>query len=79
MQLFWYVSYVLTSSCVTVLSLLSATVILIFYVFVQVYDITDRESFDAVVGWIEQIKTHADSDISVILLANKCDLEKVLM
>ncbi|CAM9232414.1 unnamed protein product [Heterosigma akashiwo] len=41
-----------------------------------VYDITDRESFDNITHWINQIKEHADSSVNIVLVANKCDARK---
>lgn len=38
-----------------------------------VYDVTDRETFESVEGWIQQIKEHAEADVSLVLVANKCD------
>ena len=39
------------------------------------YDITDRESFQAVQKWMGQVKQHASDSIACILVGNKCDLE----
>jgi len=38
------------------------------------YSITDRNSFENVERWINQIDTHAPSDVSKILIATKSDL-----
>lgn len=40
-----------------------------------VYDITDRNSFDSISSWMEQISQHADVNVNKILIGNKCDLE----
>lgn len=40
-----------------------------------VYDITKRMSFDHVPRWLEELRNHADKNIVIILLGNKCDLE----
>ena len=41
-----------------------------------VYDITNQKSFDDVIKWYEDIKPSGDKDISIVLIGNKCDLEK---
>ena len=41
-----------------------------------VYDITNKQSFDDIQKWYEEIKRSGDKDISIILVGNKCDLEK---
>lgn len=38
------------------------------------YSITDRNSFENVERWINQIDTHAPSEVSKILIATKSDL-----
>ena len=51
-----------------------------------VYDVTDRNSFESISSWMEQIsqveletvsfmEQHADSSVNKILIGNKCDLE----
>lgn len=40
-----------------------------------VYDVTDRGSFDNIANWVAQIGAHADSNISKVLIANKCDVD----
>ena len=40
-----------------------------------VYDITDKNSFDNVEKWYEEVKKIADKDILIILIGNKNDLE----
>ncbi|KAK7099720.1 hypothetical protein V1264_022785 [Littorina saxatilis] len=44
--------------------------------FILMYDVTNEESFNAVQDWCTQIKTHAWSNASVVLVGNKCDLEE---
>ncbi|KAF6152109.1 hypothetical protein GIB67_031431 [Kingdonia uniflora] len=39
-----------------------------------VYDITKRQSFDHVPRWLEELRSHADKNIVIILLGNKSDL-----
>lgn len=39
-----------------------------------VYDITKRQSFDHVAGWVEELRGHADSSIVIMLVGNKGDL-----
>ena len=40
----------------------------------MVYDVSDRKSFESVSTWMNMIEQQADSDISLILVGNKCDL-----
>eukprot|EP01112_Ceratiomyxa_fruticulosa_P007868 TRINITY_DN2047_c0_g4_i1.p1 TRINITY_DN2047_c0_g4~~TRINITY_DN2047_c0_g4_i1.p1 ORF type:complete len:214 (-),score=28.51 TRINITY_DN2047_c0_g4_i1:134-775(-) len=40
-----------------------------------VYDITRRETFSHLTVWLEDAKTHANSNMTVILVGNKNDLE----
>eukprot|EP01083_Nonionella_stella_P296069 1005903_1 len=40
-----------------------------------VYDITRRETFMHVSQWLTDAKTHGSSDMTVMLVGNKCDLE----
>jgi GTPase SAR1 family protein len=39
-----------------------------------VFDLTDRESFVNVDGWLNEIEKHCGTDVSVIVLANKVDI-----
>ncbi|KAG0467951.1 hypothetical protein HPP92_017279 [Vanilla planifolia] len=39
-----------------------------------VYDMTKRQSFDHVARWLEELRSHADKNIVVILIGNKSDL-----
>ncbi|KAF5200786.1 Ras-related protein rab11d [Thalictrum thalictroides] len=40
-----------------------------------VYDITKRQSFDHIPRWLEELRSHADKNIVIILVGNKSDLE----
>ena len=44
--------------------------------FVLAYDINNRETFEKVEYWIEEIKAKADENIKCILIGTKCDLDK---
>ena len=39
-----------------------------------VYDMTKRQSFDHMTRWLEELRRHADKDIVIMLIGNKCDL-----
>ncbi|CAJ2631281.1 unnamed protein product [Trifolium pratense] len=39
-----------------------------------VYDITKRQTFDHVARWVEELRSHADSSIVIMLIGNKGDL-----
>ena len=39
-----------------------------------VYQITNRESFENIVNWIEKCKSNASKKILMVLIGNKCDL-----
>jgi len=39
-----------------------------------VYDITDKESFEKINFWMENIKNNAPENVKLILVGNKCDL-----
>ncbi|CAN0858435.1 Ras-related protein Rab11A [Linum grandiflorum] len=41
-----------------------------------VYDITKRQTFDHIPRWLEELRGHADKNIVIILVGNKCDLEE---
>ena len=45
--------------------------------FVIVYDITERESFEHVITWMDQINKFAKDNVLKILVGNKCDLESL--
>ncbi|KAJ6366202.1 hypothetical protein OIU77_002725 [Salix suchowensis] len=40
-----------------------------------VYDITKRQTFDHIPRWLEELRSHADKNIVIILVGNKSDLE----
>ena len=44
--------------------------------FVLAYDINNKESFDKVQFWVQEIKENAEEDIKCILIGTKCDLNK---
>lgn len=39
-----------------------------------VYDITKRQSFDHIPGWLDELRAHADKNIVIMLIGNKSDL-----
>ena len=39
-----------------------------------VYDMTKRQSFDHMARWLEELRGHADKNILIVLIGNKCDL-----
>lgn len=39
------------------------------------YDITDQNSFNNIDRWMNNIKEHADKDVDIGIVGNKCDLE----
>lgn len=41
----------------------------------QVYDITDRESFDNVKQWLNEIDRYACENVNKLLVGNKSDLD----
>ncbi len=43
--------------------------------FVLCYDISNRPSFDHVIGWMRDIKTRAPPDCDIVLCGNKADLD----
>ncbi|PXF49277.1 Ras-related protein Rab-2A [Gracilariopsis chorda] len=40
-----------------------------------VYDITRKETFDHILSWLQDAKAHSSSDMTIILVGNKADLE----
>ena len=40
-----------------------------------VYDITDRESFNCVENWLQEVDKYASEDVSKLLVGNKNDLD----
>lgn len=43
---------------------------------VLVYDITDRESFNNINNWVTEVKKNAGNGVIMLLIGNKCDIEK---
>ena len=43
--------------------------------FIVIYDITDRESFNSVNNWIEQIISYVGKDVKCVIFGNKNDLD----
>ena len=43
--------------------------------FIVVYDMTDKESYDNVVQWLNEIDKYATDSVNKLLVGNKCDLE----
>lgn len=41
-----------------------------------VYDITKRSTFLSIQRWIEEVRRYTTSDVILILIGNKCDLEE---
>lgn len=39
-----------------------------------VYDITNRQTFDHIPKWVEDLRSHADSSVVIMLVGNKADL-----
>ena len=39
------------------------------------YDVTNRQSFENLVRWLEEMKENAYSKMAIILVGNKIDLE----
>ena len=44
--------------------------------FVLAYDINNKESFEKIQYWIEEIKANADEKVKCVLIGTKCDLDK---
>ena len=42
--------------------------------FVLVYNITDRQNFEKLSFWLEQIKLNASEKVKIVLVGNNCDL-----
>lgn len=40
-----------------------------------VYDITRKETFEHILSWLQDARAHSNSDMSIILVGNKADLE----
>jgi len=43
--------------------------------YIIVYDVTNRNSFDHVSTWVDEINDHGNNDMIKILVGNKCDLD----
>ncbi|XP_065919136.1 ras-related protein ORAB-1-like isoform X2 [Dysidea avara] len=41
---------------------------------IVVYDVTDQESFTSVKQWLEEVDKYASTNVSKLLIGNKCDL-----
>lgn len=41
-----------------------------------VFDLTRRETFEHLTSWLEDCRKYSSSDITIILIGNKCDLEQ---
>ncbi len=39
-----------------------------------IYDITTRATFEGIIKWVKELKTHADPNIVIMLVGNKLDL-----
>lgn len=39
------------------------------------YDISKQESYESVARWLTELREHADSQIVIMLVGNKCDLK----
>jgi len=42
---------------------------------VLVYDITDKESFNNISNWVNEVKRNAGTNITMLLVGNKCDMD----
>jgi len=40
-----------------------------------VYDITRRETFNHLKGWLAEVREHSNKEMIIMLIGNKCDLE----
>ncbi|KAM0027694.1 putative small GTPase, P-loop containing nucleoside triphosphate hydrolase [Helianthus debilis subsp. tardiflorus] len=40
-----------------------------------VYDMTKRQTFDDLPSWLEEVRGHAEKNMVIMLIGNKCDLE----
>ena len=41
---------------------------------ILVYDITDRDSFDKVRTWVEELRLYLSKDTPIAIAGNKCDM-----
>ncbi|XP_068333170.1 ras-related protein RABA5e-like [Pyrus communis] len=42
-----------------------------------VYDITRKTTFESVGRWLDELKSHSDTTVAMMLVGNKCDLENI--
>lgn len=42
-----------------------------------VYDISKKQTFENVERWLKELKDHADANIVIMLVGNKCDLKNI--
>jgi Ras-related protein Rab-1A len=42
---------------------------------ILVYDITEKETFNNIPNWLDEVKKHAGSNAVRFLVGNKCDME----
>jgi Ras-related protein Rab-11A len=40
-----------------------------------VYDISQQKTFESVERWLKELRDHADANIVIMLVGNKCDLK----
>ena len=45
---------------------------------ILVYSVIERESFDHIFNWMEEISKYGSSNVSIILVGNKIDLPVLL-
>ena len=43
---------------------------------ILMYDITKKETFNAIPEWVKNIRDHKGKDFPIVLIANKCDLKE---
>lgn len=43
---------------------------------VLVYDITDKQSFDSVIRWVNELSMQGEENIQMVIVGNKADLEQ---
>lgn len=41
-----------------------------------VYDISRRDTFEHLTRWLEEARQHANANMAIMLIGNKCDLER---
>jgi len=42
-----------------------------------VYDITDKQTFRAVEGWMSEVEKYASANVQILLIGNKSDAEEL--